>query len=153
MENQTVTTKAPNNVLARMQVVHLGQILFRVQFVALAIMLASIISFIIIPIYYVLLIAIAMVTLFTLFLNPVFMSFWSGGAALAQLTSVLGYSWKYTIPVVLVLSISSIVCLCFDKNKKHIGKIVGCAFICVAAIIMLIFEIVVLKDNPGLGGV
>ena len=141
MENQT-TFKTPSDTLMRMQVVHLGKILFNMQFIAVAIMAASVLSFIIPAIYYLLLISIAMLSLFTLFANPSFVSLWSGGEALSQIATVLVESWQYTVPIVAVLSIASIICLCFDKNKKHTARIVVSSILCALAVIVLLIKLV-----------
>lgn len=141
MENQKVY-KTPSKTLARMQVVHFGKILFNLQFVAVAIMVASVLSFIMPAIYYLVLICIAFLSLFTVFANPTFMSFWSGGETLTKIASVLTQSWKYTVPIVLALAIASIVCLCLDKNQKHIARIVVSVIICVLALIVLIAKLI-----------
>lgn len=141
MEKQKAE-KTPNKTLARMQVVHFGKILFNLQFVALAIMAASVISFILPAIYYVLLVCFAAFSLFILFANPTFKSLWSGGETLTKIAAVMLQSWKYTVPIVAVLSIVSIVCLCFDKNNKHVARIVVSAIICVLALVVLFFKLV-----------
>lgn len=141
MENQK-TFKTQNKTLARMQVVHLGKILFNLQFIVVAIMVASVLSFIMPAIYYLFLVCIAFLTLFTLFANPTFKSFWAGGETLTKIATVLSQSWKYTVPIVLVLAIASIICLCFDKNQKHIARIVVSVIICVLALIVLLLKLV-----------
>ncbi len=141
MDNQK-TFKTPKNILARMQVVHLGEILFNLQFIAVAIMVASVISFIVPALYYVLLFCIAFLSLGALIANSTFRSMWAGGETLTKITSVLTQSWQYTIPIVAILAIASIVCLCFDRNKKHIARIVISSIICVLALIILIFKLI-----------
>lgn len=141
MENQT-TFKPSNKTLTRMQVVHLGKILFNMQFIALAIMAASVLSFIIPAVYYLALICILLLSLFTLLANPSFMAFFQGGEALTQVTSVLMQSWSYTVPIVAACSIASIVCLCFDKNKKHPARITISAVLCALALIVLLLKLI-----------
>lgn len=141
MENNNIY-KTPNKTLAKMQVVHLGKILFNMQFVVLAIMVASVLTFIMPAIYYLVLIFVAFLTLFTLFANPNFMALWSGGEKLTQIASVLTESWKYTVPIVAVLAIASIVCLCFDKNQKHPARIAISVIICVLAIVVLVLKLI-----------
>lgn len=137
MENQKIF-KTPSKTLARMQIVHFGKILFNLQFIAVAIMAASVISFIIPVIYYIFLICIAGLTLFIIFINPTFMSLWTGGEKLLDIATVLTQSWKYTVPIVAILAIASIICLCFDKSKKHTARIVVSVIICVLALIVLL---------------
>lgn len=141
MENQK-SFKTPRKTLIKMQVVHFGKIIFNLQFVALAIMVASVLSFIITAIYYILLICIAFLSLFTLFANPTFRSLWSGGEVLTNIASTLTQSWKYTIPIVAVLAISSIICLCFDENKKQVARIVISTIILVLSVLVLFLKIV-----------
>lgn len=141
MENQK-TFKTPTKDLAKMQVVHFGKILFNLQFIAVAIMVASVLSFIMPAIYYLLLLCAALLSLFSLFANPTFLAFWSGGETLAEIANFLSGSWKFTVPIVAVLAAGSIVCLCFDKNKKHTARIVVSAIICVLALVVLILKLV-----------
>lgn len=141
MENQKIL-KTQGKTLARIQVVHFGKILFNLQFIALVVMVASVLSFIMPGIYYLLLICTAFLTLFTLFANPTFISLWSGGETLTKIASVLTQSWKYTVPIVAVLAATSIACLCFDKNKKHTARIVISAIICVLALVVLILKLI-----------
>lgn len=140
MENQK-TFKTPKSVLVRMQVVHLGKILFNMQFIAAAVMAASVLTFIMPAIYYILLVSVACLSLFTLFANPDFAALWSGGETLTKLAETLSLSWKYTVPIVAVLAIASIICLCFDKNKKHTARIVVSAIFCVLAIVVLLINL------------
>lgn len=141
MENQKFY-KTPNKLLARMQVVHFGKILFNLQFIAVAIMIASVLSFIMPAIYYLMLICIAFLTFFTLFANPTFKSLWTGGETLTTIAEVLTQSWKYTVPIVAVLAVASIVCLCFDRNKKHPARIAISAIVCVLALVVLILKLI-----------
>ncbi len=136
MENQKAF-KTPIKTLARMQVVHFGKILFNLQFIALAVMAASVLSFLMPVVYYLLLLCIAFLTLFLIFANPTFLSFWSGGEALAKMAQ----SWKYTVPIVTVLAVASLICLCFDKNKKHTARIAVSAVICIFALAVLFLKL------------
>lgn len=140
MENQKAF-KTPIKTLARMQVVHFGKILFNLQFIALAVMAASVLSFLMPVVYYLLLLCIAFLTLFLIFANPTFLSFWSGGEALAKIAETLAQSWKYTVPIVTVLAVASLICLCFDKNKKHTARIAVSAVICIFALAVLFLKL------------
>ncbi len=141
MENLKVY-KTPGKTLARMQVVHFGKILFNMQFIAVAVMAASVLSFILPALYYLVLICIAFLSLGSLLLNETFRSLWAGGETLTKIAEALIHSWKYTVPIVLILAIASIVCLCFDKHQKHIARIVISSIICVLALIVLIFKLI-----------
>lgn len=140
MEDQR-TFKTPLKTLARLQVVHFGKILFNMQFIAVAIMIASIVSFLIPVVFYIVLVAVLLLSLFTLLTNPTFKSFFQGGATLTNIAEVMSRSWKYTIPIVAALSIASIVCLCFDKNKKQIARIVISSITCTFSLVLLFFKL------------
>lgn len=141
MENQK-SYRTPSGTLARMQVVHFGKIMFNMQFIPVVIMAASILSFILPAIYYILLICALFLSLFTLLANETFMASWAGGETLVRVMEALYYSWTYTVPIVAVMSIASIVCLSFDKREKHIGRIVTSAIIFVLALVLLFFKLV-----------
>ena len=133
--------KTSNGLLARMQVVQFGKILFNLQFVALAVMLASVVSQIFVMAYYLVLIMVAFLTLFTLFFSPEFQELWSAGEAFTDMANAMAASWTYTVPILAAVSAASIICLCFDKNNKHIARIVVSAVVCLIAVIMLIVKL------------
>lgn len=141
MENNK-SIKTPTDIVLRMQIVHLGKILFNLQFIFVTIMVASILTFILPAIYYLILFIVAAITLFSLFANSTFRSLWSNGEVLTQVANYLSGSWKYTIPLVLIFSIMSIACLCFDKNKKHTARILLSGILFVVSIIILILKLV-----------
>ncbi len=121
---------------------HFGKILFNLQFVAVAIMAASVISFLFTAVYYLLLVCVLILSLFTLLADPGFQSLMSGGESLTNVASVLSQSWAITVPTVAALSIASIVCLCFDKNERHTARIVVSSIVCVIALLVLILKLV-----------
>lgn len=137
------TDKTPVKMLVGMQVVHFGKILFNLQFIVLAVMIASVLSFIIPAIYYVILFAIMLFTLFTVFLwYPEFSSWLSGGETMMRIAEDLAASWKYTVPIAAALAVAVIVCLCFDRQRKQTVRIVISALICVFAVIVFIYKFV-----------
>lgn len=140
MENQE-TFKPPRSYLARMQVVHLGKILFNLQFLAVAVMVLSVLSYVFTVSYYLILIMAAFLTLFTLFASPAFRALWAGGETLNAFAEALAESWKFTVPIVAALSVAAIVCLCADKGERHIARIVVSAAICAIAVVILIFKL------------
>lgn len=125
-----------------MQVVHFGKILFNLQFLSLAIMLASVLTFILPAIYYLFLTCIMLMTLFIAFANPKFVSLWSGGETLTKVAEFFAGSWKFTVPIVAILSIASIICLSFDKNTKHVARIAVSVILFILAAIVLFFKLV-----------
>lgn len=141
MENLE-TFKTPPKVLAKMQIAHLGKILFNLQFIALAVMLASVLTFILPAIYYLMLICITLLTLFMVFSNPNFASFWKGGEHLTTIADVMTQSWKYTVPIVAVLAIASVICLLVDKNNNHIPRIITSVIIAILAIAVLVLKLI-----------
>lgn len=142
MEEENIY-KTPSNFLAKMQVVHFGKILFNLQFIAVAIMLASIITFILPAIYYLMLIAISLLTIFSIYAwYPNFSSFWTGAEGLVNVADALTNSWQYTIPIALALAVVSIICLCFDGYKKHMGRITVSTIIAIVSIIILVAKLI-----------
>lgn len=142
MENQK-TFKTPTKTLVTMQVAHFGKILFNLQFLALAVMVASVLSFLLPVIYYLVLLFISLLTVFTIYaVNPNFASYWSGGETLTKVAAFMSQSWKYTVPIVLVLAALSIVCLSIDRSQKHTARIVGSSIIAVLAAVILIFKLI-----------
>ena len=130
-----------------MQIVRLGKILFGLHIIVFVIMCASLLTIIAYPFYYVILVSIAILTLFSIFAwYPGFTSWWNP-EGLNNLFWFLAESWKYTVPIALVLAAGAIVCLSFDKNEKHTKRIAACVAICVFAIIFLILRAAVLKNN------
>lgn len=139
--------KTPSDVLVRMQVVRLGKILFCLQFVAISVMYASLLTIIAYPFYYVILVSIAILTLFSIFAwSPGFKSWWNP-VGLNNMFLLLAKSWKFTVPIALILSIAAFACLCFDKYDRHVKKKASCVLICVLAIIYLILRAAVLANN------
>lgn len=132
--------RATGFTLINMQVVRLGKILFNLQFVGLFFVLASALTFALPVLFYVLLFTVCMLTLFTIFAwYPPSLSWWKGGEVLANIAILLSTSWKYIIPIVAVLSVSSAVCLLFDRKEKHIARIaVSVAVFVVTGILTLI---------------
>ncbi len=129
--------------LVRFQIVHFGKIAFNWQFVVLALMLSSVLSFIIPVVYYVILFAIMLFTLFTIFVMvPDFGSWFAGGEVLLKVTEILARSWQYTIPLALVLAVLSVACLSLDRNGKHRGRIVFSVIVAVCACVILILKLV-----------
>lgn len=126
-----------------MQVVHFGKILFNMQFIAVAVMIASVLSFIIPAIYYLLLICILMLSLFTLLAKPEFVALFSGGETLSKIAEALANSWNYTIAIVAVFSVASIVCLCLDKHKQQLPRIIISAVVCGIDLLILLIKLAV----------
>ena len=138
---QAATT--PKNVLVRMQVARLGKITFNLQFLAVAVMAASVLSFLAMAVFYLLLLAITIVTLGLIFAAyPSFANLWSGGEVLESIFYTVAASWPYAVPAALALSVTSIICLCFDYREKHVARITISAVIAVISLIVLIIKLV-----------
>lgn len=141
MENEKTFTTPPKQ-LAKMQFVHFGNILFRLQFLALAIMLASVISFLVPALYYLVLISVMLLTLFLIFAVPGFTNLWSGGETLTKVAEFMAQSWKFTVPIALALSAGAAICLFLDKEHRQKGKIVACVIVAVASAAVLILKLI-----------
>lgn len=127
--------KTPSITLFRMQMVHFGKILFNLQFIAPLFVLSNIITAAMYVIYYLILFAITMFTLFTVFIwYPEFGNWWQADY-LNQFFQILSGAGKYVLPISICASILSTVCLCFDKNEKHIKRIVINSLVLVVLII------------------
>lgn len=134
--------KTPSGLLARMQVVRLGKIFFNLQFLALAVMAASLLAVFVYALYYVLLIAVTIISFGSIFaIYPQFGDLWSGGEVLGDAVVTLSQSWQYTAPVAVALAAASIVCLCFDKAEKHPARIVFSCLVLAASLIFFIIKI------------
>ncbi len=142
MENQKIF-KTPKKTLARMQVVHLGKILFNLQIV-MALIVASPLPFIIYPMYYAALILISFFTGFILFVDPRFVSLWDPTRIYAIMNPLVS-GWAYTVPIVIGLSLLSILCLYFDKNNRHLKRMITSIVIIVIVLIYLIFRISIIN--------
>lgn len=126
------------DMLSRMQVVHLGKILFNLEFLVLIIMLSSVISILIPVVFYLFMLLISLVTFFSIYIiYPEFASWWGSGTVMLNISEMLNQSWKYTVPILIVISILAIICLSNDKSKSNKGKII-CSII-MASIALLIF--------------
>lgn len=137
------TMKTPHRVLIKMQLVHLGKILFNFEIVALCILFSSVLSFAITVVYYMFLIIVSLITLGLIYaIYPEISSWWSGGETLTNIAHTLAQSWKYTIPIVVALAIASIICLCFDRHRKHTGRIVASIIIGVIALVILVLQLI-----------
>lgn len=130
----------PKSILLRMQVARFGKITFNLQFIAVALMAASVLSFLAIAIYAVF-IFVAIIFTFGLILlsNPSLTDGLSSGEAIFNM---LAASWAYTVPAALALSVTSIICLCFDYREKHVARIVISSIIAVMSLIVLIIKLV-----------
>lgn len=129
--------------LVSVQVVHFGKILFRLQFLALAVMAASVLSFIAPVVYYVFLLAVTLFTFGGIYaLYPQFASWWSGGETLVKIISALVESWKYTVPIVLTFAAASVVCMCFDKREKRVPEMAVSVITGGIALIILILKLI-----------
>ena len=141
-EKGVQTAPTPKNILARMQVARFGKITFNLQFIAVAVMMASVLSFLAIAVYVLFLLVAIIFTLgLIIFLYPNLGAGLGSGEALATIFETLAASWTYTAPVALALSVTSIICLCFDYREKHIARIVISAVIAAVSLIVLIIKL------------
>lgn len=134
--------QTPRGILLKMQATHLGKILFNLQFVAVAVMLASVLSFLFTAVYYVFLIAVTLLTLGAIYaIYPEFASWWAGGETLGNISVKLAASWQYAVPIVIALSAVSIALLCVDRTRKQTARIVISAVILALAVIILVIKL------------
>lgn len=143
MEDNLITDfKTPRSVLIRMQATHLGKILFNLQFVAVAVMLASVLSFLIVALYYFFLLAVTLLTLGGIYaIYPEFATLWSGGETLNNISVNLASGWQYIVPIVIAVSAVSVVLLSLDKTVKQTARISISSVICGLSVIVLIIKL------------
>lgn len=143
MEDNHVTDfKTPRGVLAKMQATHFGKILFNLQFVAVAIMLASVLSFLIVALYYFFLLAVTLLTLGGIYaIYPEFASWWSGGETLNNIAVTLSSGWTYIVPIAIAVSAISVVMLSLDRTNKQTARIVISSVICALSVIILLVKL------------
>ena len=139
MENET---KTPKKILAEMQVVRLGKIAFVWQFIAVAVMLVSVITLLAAAMYYMLMLVAILGTAFLILLSPEFQAWLGAGDGILQFSMSLSSWWKYAAPVALALSVLSIVCLCADRHQKHLVRIILSAVVAVFVIIYIIIKLI-----------
>ena len=142
MLTQNETGKTLDKLLANMQIARLGKITFILQFISLAIMFLGIISFTLVLAYYFVLCMIALCTLFLILFDPEFLALFSAGDGVLNFSMIIASWWKFTAPITLCISTLSIVCLCLDKSKKNIAKIIISAIVAAVALIYLISFII-----------
>lgn len=145
MEKKDVrAATTPKNILVRMQVARLGKITFNLQFLAVAVMAASVLSFLSVVVYAAIVMVAVIFTLGLIFVAyPSFADGLSGGGeALTCIFNMLAASWTYTAPTALALAATSIICLCFDYREKHIARITVSAVIAALSVIVLIEKLV-----------
>ncbi|MDE7163514.1 MAG: hypothetical protein K2O44_05500 [Clostridia bacterium] len=143
-ENNVQSVPTPKNVLIRMQIARLGKIAFNLQFIAVALMAASVLSFLSIVVYAAIVMVAVICTLGLIFVAyPSFADGLTGsGEALTSIFNMLAASWTYTAPTALALAGVSIICLCFDYREKHVARISISAVIAAIAVIVLIIKLV-----------
>lgn len=140
MKNQPMY-RTDHQILFRMQVVHLGKILFNFQIVAFVILIASFFSLFLTAMFWLILFVIMLVTLFTIFINEDFRRLFANSSEIMDwVTSVFAQSWQYTVPTLAILSVATIICLSFDKNQKHLGRIVTSVIFGILAIGVLVIK-------------
>ena len=129
--------KTPKNILVNMQVERLGNIAFIMQFISLAIMFLGMATFMLVLVYYTVLFVIALFTFFLLFFSPEFVALFSAGDGVLNFSLIISNLWKITAPATIVFSVTSIVCLCLDKGRKHTAKIIISAVVAAIALAYL----------------
>ena len=144
MEDKAVqSARTPKNILLRMQIARFGKITFNLQFLAVAFMAASVLSFLSVAVFYLFMLIITIATLGLIYVAyPSLMDLWSGGETLEAIFNTLAAGWTYAVPAAIALSVASIICLCFDYREKHVARISVSAVIAALSVIVLIIKLV-----------
>lgn len=132
--------KLPKGLSARLQLTHLGKILFNLQFIPLVVIIASVLSFFVVAMFYLLLLMISIGTLGLIYIVfPNMLNWWAGGESLLALTEWLALCVPYIAPAGIALSVLSIVLLCFDFREKQIARIIISVIVAIITAIALAF--------------
>lgn len=130
--------KPTKNQSARIQLAHFGKILFGLQFIPLAIILAGLLSAVVMVFLYLIVLLVLLATLFLILIAaPDFISSLQSGEVIGEITQGIMSITPYTASITLTLSVLSIVFLCCDFRKKDIPRIVVSSVVSVLAIVAL----------------
>lgn len=141
--SKTSDIKVPKGYIANCYLVRFGIIFSNISIVSLVLFICSLITPVFLAILYALGIIIILATLGTIFVMipnywQILTSFMSNSSKLlVPLVSII----PYALGVGLIASIASIICLFFDKQKSHKGRIVFGIIVSVIIIIALIVVI------------
>lgn len=127
MENDLLIP--PAGVRRRMFATRLGKILFAYSVIAIAVLFSGILSFVLVAIWYLLALALIMVSLFTLLLKPEFMELVTSGSSIGVIGSYVLQYWYIPTAVAAVCSLFAIILLATDKTKRHLGLVVVSAVV------------------------
>ena len=150
-EHELLTT--PKRKLANMQLTRLGNVLFVWNMLALAAMLLcqifpyvfSVVASVGAFLFAGILIIIAMCLFFLPLLNEGYASAITGAGDVIENADGLMFitsAWVATVPLTIGLACASAACLFFAGRKRHMGKFIASAVSVVAAIVILIINLV-----------
>ena len=121
--------KQPLSDMACMHFSHLGKVLSNLSIFFVVISFSSLLTFIIYPVFFMLWLFIAIVTLGMVFIiNPEYGAIFTKGTEIfSDIINFLGPILPYSFGLAFVSSVLSIIFLSLDKNEKHWGRIVTSA--------------------------
>lgn len=142
VENKTEHVPTPTGELLRMHSGRLGRILSNLSLVGLVCLLAPLVSFIFLFLYYVALIAIPFFTIGMIFLDPVaaawYYELWTGTGAIQEVFFMIAQMWPIIGGVALGLAVLSLVFLLLDKRNLAKGRIAYSIVVCILIILFII---------------
>lgn len=132
----------PTGELLRMHSGRLGRILSNLSLVGLVCLLAPLVSFIFLFLYYVALIAIPIFTIGMIFLDPVaaawYSELWAGTGTIQEVFFMIAQMWPIIGGVALGLAVLSLVFLLLDKRNLAKGRIAYSIVVCILIILFII---------------
>lgn len=128
----------PAGETTRMYLTRLGIILSNISIASAVISVLILLAGILQILFYLVLILIAMVTLFTVFLNPEYRKMFSGQNQLTDFITSAMQVLPFTAGASLICAIASIVLLVFDKHERHTGRIIWSGIVIGLLVIVII---------------
>ena len=141
MERDLINVELTKKDLRMMRINHAGRILSNLTFIGVGLLIAGIFGFVVTLGYYLILLIIAFLTLFIIFMSPAYMAAWGGGNSIWKITSFLTAAGMALWPLTLLCGVTSIILLSIDKKNLPTARIVLTAIATFISIIALIIGI------------
>lgn len=128
------------NSIGALRVSHLGKILSNFAILGVVLCIASLVSFLLLALYYLILIAVLLGTLFLILIAyPEFIDLFAGGEQLTELMVTFTNTCVPIIaPITIVVSVAAIAALAMSKQKNITTRLVISIICSVAAVIFTV---------------
>jgi len=142
VKEQEKHIQTPTSELLMMHSGRLGRILSNLSLFGLVLLLAPLVSFCLMAVYYVALIIIPVITLGMIFLDPVsaqwYANLWAGGETIQTVAGVMAEIWPIIGGVALGLAVLSLVFLLLDRRNLAKGRIAYSIVVCILIVLFII---------------